>query len=290
MSDQGFEPESWSASVTRRRFLRGSALGLGSIALASLTAEDACQAGVAATSPFEVRAPHFPPRAKRVIFLYMLGGPSQLDLFEPKSELSRRDGQQIPESFLKGTKFAQIQEKQPKLMGSPWKFARHGSCGAEVSELLPHTAEVVDHLSIVKTFKADDINHAFAELQLNTGWRQFGRPSMGSWVAYGLGSESRELPSFTVLLSGMRPRSKSANYAAGFLPSAFQGVPLRSSGEPILNLASPAGFSSERQRRTIDAISALNSQRLEATGDGEIAARTAAYEMAFRMQSSAPNC
>ena len=147
---------------------------------------------------------------------------------------------------------------------------------------------MVDHLSIVKTFKADDINHAFAELQLNTGWRQFGRPSMGSWVTYGLGSESRELPSFTVLLSGMRPRSKSANYAAGFLPSAYQGVPLRSSGEPILNLASPAGFSPARQRRTIDAIAALNAERLEATLDGEIAARTAAYEMAFRMQSSAP--
>ena len=128
-------------------------------------------------------------------------------------------------------------------MGSPWKFARHGQCGAEVSELLPHTAAVVDHLSIVKTFKADDINHAFAELQMNTGWRQFGRPSMGSWVAYGLGSESRDLPGFTVLLSGMRPRSKSANYATAFCRRRYQGVPLRSGGEPILNLASPAGFS-----------------------------------------------
>ncbi len=284
-----------SLEQTRRQFFGRCALNLAPVALVSLLGQDAAASPTSMTlpvvdgpNPFSIKAPHFAAKAKRVIFLHMIGGPSQLDLFEPKAELTKRDGEPIPESFLRGTKFAQIQEKQPKLMGSSWKFAKHGQCGADVSELLPHTAQIVDHLSIVKTFKADDINHAFAELQMNTGWRQFGRPSMGSWVSYGLGSESRDLPAFTVLLSGMRPRSKSANYGNGFLPSAYQGVPLRSSGEPILNLSNPEGFSAARQRRTIDVVNRLNAKRLDATGDGEIAARIAAYEMAFRMQSSAP--
>ncbi len=285
--------------ATRRQFFGRCGVGLAPLALASLLDDEAvggealggtsAQGGLPAIeSPTGARMPHFASRAKRVIFLYMLGGPSQLDLFEPKTELAKHDGEPIPESFLKGVKFAQIQEKQPRLMGSPWKFARRGQSGLDVSELLPHTAGIVDRLSIVKTFRSDDTNHLFAELQINTGWRQFGRPSMGSWVAYGLGSESRDLPGFTVLLSGMPPRAKSANYATGFLPSAYQGVPLRSGGEPILNLTSPAGFSPQRQRRTIDAVNALNTRRLEETGDPEIAARIAAYEMAFRMQASAP--
>jgi hypothetical protein len=278
---------------TRRQFFGTSALSLAPLALAAMVGEEEAAQGATinspgGNSPFAPKLPHFAPKAKRVIFLHMIGGPSQLDLFEPKPEVIKRDGQPIPESFLKGTKFAQIQEKQPRLMGSPWKFERHGQCGADVSELLPHTATVVDRLSIVKTFKADDINHAFAELQLNTGSRQFGRPSMGSWIGYGLGSESCDLPGFTVLLSGMRPRSKGANYASGFLPSDYQGVPLRSSGEPILNLSSPEGFTPQRQRRTIDAINRLNGKRLDVTGDTEIAARISSYEMAFRMQASAP--
>ncbi|MEX0679182.1 MAG: DUF1501 domain-containing protein [Pirellulales bacterium] len=274
---------------TRRQFFGTSALSLAPLALASLLDEaGAHEAHSAGAGPFAPRPPHHAPRAKRVIFLYMVGGPSQIDLFEPKSALVERDGQPIPESYLKGIKFAQIQEKQPRLMGSPWRFARHGQCGADVSELLPHTATVVDHLSIVKTMKADDTNHAFAELQMNTGWRRFGRPSMGSWISYGLGSESRDLPGFTVLLSGMRPRSKSANYGNGFLPSAYQGVPLRATGDPILNLSSPAGFTPKRERRTLETIRALDAARFDVTGDPEIAARISAYEMAFRMQTSAP--
>jgi hypothetical protein len=282
--------DDWNRVQTRRRFFGRSALSMAPFALASLCGS---QVGAAAASnealnPLAARPPHYGPRAKRVIFLHMIGGPSQLDLFEPKPQLNVHDGEPIPESFLKGVKFAQIQEKQPKLMGTPWRFAKHGQCGADVSELLPHTAAVVDRLAIVKTLKADDTNHAFAELQINTGWRQFGRPSMGSWVIYGLGSESRDLPGFIVLMSGMRPRSKSANFGNGFLPSAYQGVPLRSSGEPILNLSNPEGFTAERQRRTIESINALNAQRLSETGDSEVAARIAAYEMAFRMQASAP--
>jgi hypothetical protein len=223
-----------------------------------------------------------------VIFLDMLGGPSQLDLFDPKPELAKRDGQFIPDSFLKKIKFAQIQEKRPRLMGSPWRFTQHGECGTAVSELLPHTAQIVDQLSVIRTLRTDDTNHMFAELLLNTGWRQFGRPSMGAWITYGLGSESRDLPGFIVLLSGLAPRSKSANYGNGFLPSAYQGVPLRSSGEPILNLSSPDGISPSQQRRTIEVVNSLNASHLAETGDGEIAARISAFEMAFRMQTSAP--
>ncbi len=276
---------------TRRDFFNHSALSLAPLALASLLADDRAAHAAATADPLAPRSPHFAPRAKRVIFLYMLGGPSQLDLFDPKPELARRDGELIPESLLKGIKFAQIQEKRPRLMASPWNFTKHGQSGGEVSELLPHTARIVDRLAFVRTLRADDTNHMFAELQLNTGWRQFGRPSMGSWVGYGLGSESRDLPGFLVLLSGMPPRSKSANYGNGFLPSAYQGVPLRSAGEPILNLSNPAGITPARQRRTIETINALNARRLLDTGDGEIAARIAAYQTAFRMQTSAPrNC
>jgi hypothetical protein len=280
------------AMQTRRQFFGRSALGLAPMALASLFADERSARGAANAGawadPLAPRTPHFPPRAKRVIFLYMLGGPSQLDLFDPKPILAQRDGQVIPDSFLKKIKFAQIQDKQPRLMGTPWKFGQHGECGAAISELLPYTAQVADQLSIVRTMRADDTNHMFAELQINTGWRQFGRPSMGSWISYGLGSESRDLPGFLVLLSGMPPRSKGANYGNGFLPSAYQGVPLRSSGEPILNLSNPEGITPARQRQTIDAVNALNATRLADTGDGEIAARISAYEMAFRMQTSAP--
>ena len=158
-----------------------------------------------ARPPLPPRRAHFQPRAKSIIYLFMIGGPSQLDLFDPKPELIRRDGEVLPESLLKQAKFAQIQEKQPKIMGSPWRFARYGGCGASVSELLPHTASMVDQLAIVKTVKTDDTNHMFAELLINTGWRQFGRPSLGSWVVYGLGAEAENLPAFLVLRSGMRP-------------------------------------------------------------------------------------
>jgi len=273
--------------ATRRQFFGCSALSLAPVALSSLLAADDPSAKHIA-GPLPARPPQIIPRAKSIIFLFQIGGPSQIDLFDPKPELLRRQGEPLPESILKQISFAQIQEKQPKLMGSPWSFARHGACGADVSELLPHTASIVDSLTIVKTLKTDDTNHMFAELMMNTGWRRFGRPSLGSWAVYGLGTESQNLPAFMVLRSGMRPRSKSANYGNGFLPSQYQGTPLRSSGTPLLNLASPAGFSAETQRRSVRAINDLNRLRLADTGDPEIAARIAAYEIAFRMQSTAP--
>ena len=264
---------------SRRQFLGTSALSLALLALNSLLASSA------AASP----TPHTRPKARSVIFLSMIGGPSQIDLFDPKSELQKRDGQPLPESILKELQFAQIQKDDPKnLMGCPWKFARHGEAGTHISELLPHTASIVDQISFVRNLRTDDSNHMFAELLINTGWRQFGRPSLGSWAVYGLGSENANLPAFMVLRSGMRPRSKGANYGNGFLPSQFQGTPLRDSGDPILNLANPNGFTDQRQRRSVNAINQLNQLRYEATGDEEIVARIASYETAFRMQTSAP--
>ena len=269
-------------AVTRRAFFGSSGLGLASISLAEmLRAETPVADGL--LPPIR---PHLPPRARSVIFLFQVGGPSQLDLFDPKPEVNRRDGQELPESLLKQLTFAQIQEKRPRLMGSPYRFRRHGLSGAWVSELAPHTARIVDRLTIVRTLKTDDTNHMFAELLINTGWRRFGRPSLGSWVSYGLGSQSQEMPAFLVL--GSKPRSKSANYGNGFLPSRYQGTVLRDAGAPILNLANPAGITPRRQRLSIDAINALNRLRLQQSGDDEIAARIASYEMAFRMQSSAP--
>ena len=286
---------------TRRQFFRASGLSLAPLALTSLVdAEEkrrallrrapssAREMAPVDATPFAPRPPHYTPRAKRVIFLFMVGGPSQLDLFEHKPELERREGEPLPDSFLKRSQFAQIQESHPKLFGSRWKFSRHGQCGAEISELMPHTAGIVDHITILRTLRADDTNHFFAELHLHTGSRRMGSASLGSWVTYGLGSSAETLPGFVVLSSGGTARTKSAVYGNGFLPSAYQGVPLRSTGDPILNLASPPGFTLRRQKRTIRAVQELNEQRLELTGDPEIAARLSAYEMAFRMQSSAP--
>jgi Protein of unknown function (DUF1501) len=273
---------------TRRQFFGTSSLCLAPFAFASLAGRDSsASAAESAAGPLASQQPHFAPRAKSVIFLCQIGGPSQIDLFENKPELNRRAGEPLPESLLKQVTFAQIQEKQPRLMASPWRSAPRGECGTIVSELLPYTASIVDRMSLVKTVRTDDTNHMFAELLLNTGWRRFGRPSMGSWVVYGLGSESQQLPAFMVLRSGMRPRSKSANYGNGFLPSQYQGTPVRTGGDPILNLNSPPGYTPDRQRQSVDAIQALNRLRFEETGDDEITARIASYETAFRMQTAA---
>ncbi|MFP6762599.1 MAG: DUF1501 domain-containing protein [Planctomycetaceae bacterium] len=275
---------------TRRQFFQQGGVSLAPLAWAALDSEtsaDPLPSGLLPNSPLPPRKPHFTPRARSVIFLHMIGGPSQIDLLDPKPQLLRHSGKPLPESIQQQLTFAQIQEKQPTVMASPWRFSKHGLCGADVSELLPHTASIVDSLSIVRSVKTDDTNHMFAELMLNTGWRRFGRPSIGSWIVYGLGSISQQLPAFMALRSGMRPRSKSANYGHGFLPAKYQATPLRSTGAPILNLANPPGFTRTRQRQSVDTINALNRLRLEQTGDDEIAARIVSYEMAFRMQSAA---
>jgi len=295
---------------TRRHFFADCGVGLGAMALASLMEGDrplhATPAGD--TSPSRSNVPgrhsartslsleahpgHFPARAKSVIYLFMAGGPSQLELFDYKPQLQRYSGQPIPDSFIQGRRFAFMDiftKEHPKLLGTVRNFARHGQSGAWVSALLPHMAAVVDDLAFVKSVATDVFNHAPAKLFANTGSAQFGRPSMGSWVTYGIGSESADLPGFVVLQSGPRgPRGGAVNWGSGFLPSAYQGVPLRGGGEPILNLGTPKGISREGQQRTIEAIAALNQVRLDATLDPEIATRITAYEVAFRMQSSAP--
>ena len=278
---------------TRRHFFRDCGVGLGSIALSGLLGRELAAAPIEdRADPLDPRPGHFPAKAKNVIYLFMAGGPSQLEMFDFKPELTARSGQPIPDSFVAGRRFAFMDtftKARPKLLGTARRFDRHGESGSWVSELLPHTAGVVDDLAVVRTVATDVFNHAPAKLFANTGSTQFGRPSMGAWVTYGIGSASHDLPGFVVLQSGPRgPRGGALNWGSGFLPTAYQGVPFRSGGEPILNLSSPHGVSDDRQRRAVEAVGALNRERFDATGDPEIATRIAAYEMAFRMQSSAP--
>jgi len=279
---------------TRRHFFHDCAMGLGSLALASLLSDADVLAAdeTPFTNPLAPKKAHFAAKAKSVIYLFMAGGPSQLELFDCKPKLQELNGQPIPESYLKNKRFAfmdSFTKQIPQLLGSKRKFARHGQCGSSVSECLPHIAEIVDDIAVVRSVATDVFNHAPAKVFMNTGSPQFGRPSMGAWVTYGIGSESQNLPGFIVLQSGPRgPRGGAACWSSGFLPTSYQGVPFRTSGEPILNLTNPPGISSFRQRQAIDAIRDLNVARLADTGDAEIATRIASYEMAYRMQSSAP--
>jgi Protein of unknown function (DUF1501) len=275
---------------TRRHFFRDCGVGLGAMALGSILGREA-QAAPSA-NPLAPKRPHFEPKAKSVIFLFMAGGPTQFELFEPKPELQKLHGQPIPESFIKGRRFAFMNtfaKETPKLLGTKHKFARAGDGGLSVSDLFPHFAKVVDEVAFIRTVATNVFNHAPAKLFLNTGSPQFGRPAMGSWLTYGLGSEARDLPGFVVLQSGPRgPRGGALNWGSGFLPSTYQGVPFRAGGDPIVNLGRPAGITVDRQKETLDAVADLNKVRLDRTGDPEIATRIAAYEMAYRMQTSAP--
>lgn len=271
---------------TRRHFFSQCGMGIGSLALGSLMSEGKA---ATATGP-SLRAQHHQAKAKNVIFLFMAGGPSQLELFDYKPKLVELNGQAIPQSFVEGKRFAFMGSSNSfNLLGTRKKFKRHGQSGAWVSEMLPHMAGIVDDISIVTTCKTELFNHAPAKLFMNTGSGQFGRPSMGAWVTYGIGSEGSDLPGFVVLQSGPRgPRGGSVLWGSGFLPTTYQGVPLRSQGDPILNLSTPTSVSASDQRKVIDTVRAMNQQRLDVTGDQEISTRINAYEMAYRMQSSAP--
>lgn len=271
---------------TRRHFLRDCGVGLGALAFTDLLGRDP----TATPDPLAPKPPHFPAKAKNVIYLFMAGGPSQLEFFEHKPKLTELNGQPIPASFIEGKRFAFMgSSHRVNLLGHDKKYQQHGASGAWVSDMLPYTAGIADELCFIKTCQADLFNHAPAKLFMNTGSGLFGRPSLGSWLTYGLGSESSNLPGFVVLQSGPRgPRGGASLWSSGMLPSTYQGVPLRSKGEPILNLTNPTGIAAAEQRKVIDAVRQLNSQRLAVTGDDEISARINAYEMAYRMQTSAP--
>jgi hypothetical protein len=273
-----------SQLVARRWFLQQCGVGLGAIALADLLGGDAR----AQTDPLAVKKPHFAPKAKRVIFLFMAGAPSQLELFDNKPELARLDGKLPPASLIEGYRAAFINPGS-KLLGPRFKFARHGKSGAEVSELLPHTAAIADDIAIVRSMVTDAFNHAPGQLMMNTGAQQFGRPSFGAWTLYGLGSESKNLPGFVVFSSGSKgPSGGNSCWGSGFLPTLYQGVQLRGGAEPVLYLSNPKGIDGNLQKDTLDSISELNHLRSKTVGDPEIATRISSYEMAFRMQTSAP--
>jgi hypothetical protein len=242
----------------------------------------------ASTDPLAPKPPQFPAKAKNVIFLFMAGAPSHLELFDNKPALKKFDGTLPPADLLKGYRSAFINPNS-KLLGPKFEFAKYGQSGAELTPLLPHLATVVDDIAIVKSMVSDAFNHAPGQLLMNTGTMQFGRPSMGAWVTYGLGSESRDLPAFVVFSSGQKgPSGGSSCWGSGFLPSVYQGVEFRSSGDPVLYLSNPPGVDAQLQRDSLDSIQRLNGMRTGITGDPEIATRINSYEMAFRMQSSAP--
>jgi hypothetical protein len=235
------------------------------------------------------RQPHFAPKAKNVIFLFMAGAPSHLEMFDNKPQLAKFDGTLPPAELIKGYRAAFINPNS-KLLGPKFKFSRHGQSGTELSELLPRLAEVVDDIAIVKSMTTDAFNHAPGQILMNTGSQQFGRPSFGAWVTYGLGSESRDLPGFVVFNTGKKGTSGgSSNWGSGFLPTTYQGVQFRASGDPVLYLSNPPGVDAELQRDSLDSIRRLNQMRLDTVGDPEIATRINSFEMAFRMQSSAPD-
>ena len=269
---------------TRRNFLATTTMGLGSMALTSLLNEGRAQEA----NPLRPRQGHFPAKAKAVIFLFMAGGPSHLELFDHKPTLQRLDGQTVPASFTEGRRFAFIRP-DAKLLGTRRRFRKAGRVGADISELLPYHRDIVDDICILKGMKTDVFNHGPAKVFLNTGSPQFGRPSMGSWITYGLGSESNSLPAFVVLQSGPRgPRGGAAIWSSGFLPTLYAGTPFLRGPQPILDLQNPPGMNAQGQADFIDAVRDLNRLRLGATNDPEIETRINAYETAFRMQTAAP--
>jgi hypothetical protein len=275
--------------ITRRWFFRQCGVGLGSVALASLLGTENAIGAAAprASNPLAPKQPPFRPKAKRVIYLFMGGAPSQLDLFDYKPSLAKYNGKPVPEEVVMGQKYAFI-KPDAALYASEFKFSKQGRCGAELSEALPHLAEVADDIAIVKSMTTDAFNHAPAQVLMQTGSTQFGRPCFGSWVLYGLGSEAQNLPGFVVMNSANGLSGGGALFGSGFLPTFYQGVQFRKTGDPVLYLSNPAGISDKMQRRTLDLIKEINEKHLGVVGDPEIATRINSFEMASRMQSSAP--
>ena len=274
--------------ITRRHFLGKSANGVGAIALASLL-RNSLSAGIASSSdPLSARAPHFSARAKRVIYLHLTGSPPHLDLFDYKPELVKRDGQDCPDAFLKGKRFA-FTSGTPKLLGTRRTFAQYGQGGMWMSDAIPHLHSVADELCVIRSMTTDQFNHAPAELFVYTGSPRPGRPSIGSWVTYGLGTENQNLPGFVVLISsGVQPNGGKNSFGNGFLPSVFQGVQCRSKGDPVLYASDPAGIDRDVRRMSLDTLRDLNEIQGRELGHPETQTRIAQYELAYRMQMSVP--
>jgi hypothetical protein len=275
-------------SLTRRALLQQTGLNVGRIALGSLLLGATPSLRAADGGLLAPKKPHFAPKAKRVIHLFMAGAPSHLDLFDPKPELARLEGKPLPESVIAGQRFAFIRS-DAAVMGPRFAFKQHGQSGTSLAEVLPHTASIADDLCLIRSLKTDQFNHAPAQIFLNTGFAQPGRPSLGSWALYGLGSETQDLPAYVVMSTGAGISGGSANWSSGFMPTVLSGVRFRNSGDPILDTSNPAGVDAALQKDTIDLITTQNRSRLDAMGDPEIATRIAQYEMAFRLQSSAPD-
>jgi hypothetical protein len=276
---------------SRRDFLTSTASGIGLAALASLFRDEgllAAEAEAAPSNPLAPRFSHFAPKATACICIYLEGAPSQIDLFDPKPKLNELHGQKLPDSMTKNVRFAFIQKEGARLLGSPRKFQRHGQCGMELSDFLPHLAGCADDIALIRSMHTDSFNHHPGQLAMNTGVPTFGRPSMGAWLNYGLGSVSKNLPGYVVLTAGVGTSGGASNWSSGFLPTTYQGVLFRNQGEPVLDLNNPPGLTGAMQQHTIDALGALNRQRHQRIGDAEINSRIAAYELAFRMQSAAP--
>jgi hypothetical protein len=283
--------DAYLQTQSRRHFLRGSGIGLGAIALGSLLRESIAAGfsgpGHTSSNPLAARLPHFAPKAKHVIYLHMIGAPSQLDLFDHKPKLNEHDGKACPPELLDGKRFAFISD-QMTLAGSQYRFERHGESGQQFSELLPHLATVADDITVLRGMHTDEINHAPAQMFLHTGFGRGGRPSFGSWVVYGLGSECQNLPAYVVMLSGPAGGAGTSLWSTGFLPGVYQGIQFRAGGDPVLFLSNPKGHSTDDRRRVLDTISELNQSHLTDVGDPEIATRINQYEMAFKMQASVP--
>ncbi len=280
----------YARMLTRRWFFRECGVGLASIALSALwpgTTALSAEAAASANDPLAPKEPHFKPKAKRVIYLFMGGAPSQLELFDYKPTLAKFNGKPLPQEVIGGQKYAFI-TPDAALYATEFKFARHGQCGAEISEAFPHLAEVVDDIAIVKSMTTDAFNHAPGQVLMQTGSTQFGRPCFGSWVLYGLGSEAHNLPGFVVLNSAGGLSGGASLYGSGFLPTVYHGVPFRKTGDPVLFLSNPAGVTDLMQRRTLELLKEFNQEHFAATGDPEVLTRIQSFEMAGRMQASAP--
>ena len=270
--------------ITRRHFLRDCGVGVGKVALAGLLAN---RASASSVNPLAAHPGHYRGKAKAVIHLFMAGAPSHLDLFDPKPELTKMDGKPLPPSVTEGQRLAFIRA-DAAVMGPQFKFNKHGQSGTEISEALPHLAKIVDDISLIRSVHTDQFNHAPAQIFFQTGFPVPGRPSIGSWVTYGLGCETQDLPAFVVLSTGNGISGGSALWSSGFLPTTYTGVRFRNQGDPILNVSNPKGVDASLQRDTLDLVGELNRKRLVDSGDPEIATRLANYEMAFRLQTSAP--